>query len=47
MAFDINRATDFIKSVDLSGTPRGILAQKDGRRKPARRFITIEVGKGA
>jgi hypothetical protein len=27
MTFDINRATEFIKSVDLSGTPRGILAE--------------------
>lgn len=27
MAFDTARATEFVKSVDLSGTPRGILAQ--------------------
>ena len=27
MAFEISTARDFVKSVDLSGTPRGILAQ--------------------
>lgn len=27
MAFDSNRATQFVKSIDLSGTPRGILRQ--------------------